>query len=121
MESKIKTQSKSTALIVAATFFALGCAMIGGRAQAADPQQPLTKTVIYGDLNIDSEQGAKMLYARLRGAAKDVCFPFEGRDLIQRSLWRSCFDNAVAAAVLRVNKPNVTALHNQSVSHSTKG
>jgi hypothetical protein len=30
---------------VAASFFALGCAVIGGRAQAADPQQPLTKTV----------------------------------------------------------------------------
>jgi UrcA family protein len=109
------------ATLLVYSVFEMPRAMIGGRAQAADPQQPLTKTVIYGDLNIDSEQGAKMLYARLRGAAKDVCFPFEGRDLIQKSLWRSCFDNAVAAAVLRVNKPNVTALHNQSVSHSTKG
>jgi UrcA family protein len=121
MKSTIKTQSKSTALIVAASFFALGCAVIGGRAQAADPQQPLTKTVIYGDLNIDSEQGAKALYARLRSAARDVCFPFDGRDLIQQSLWQSCVDNAVASAVVRVNKTRVTALHNQTVNHSGKG
>jgi UrcA family protein len=120
MKSTIKTQPKSTALIVAAGLLALGCALIGGQAQAADPQQPLTKTVVYGDLNIDSEQGAKVLYARLRNAARDVCSPFEGRDLIQKSLWRSCFDNAVAAAVAQVNKAGVTALHNQTVNHSTK-
>ncbi len=121
MKSTIKTQSKSTAIFVATSFFALGCAVIGGTAQAADPQQPLTKTVIYGDLNIDSEQGAKVLYARLRSAARYVCSPFDGRDLIQKSLWQSCFDNAVASAVVQVNKARVTALHNQTVNHSSKG
>ena len=121
MKSTIKTQSKSTAIFVSASFFTLGCAVIGGRAQAADPQQPLTKTVIYGDLNIDSEQGAKVLYSRLRSAARYVCFPLEGRDLFLKSLWQSCFDSAVASAVVRVNKTRVTALHNQTVNHSSKG
>jgi hypothetical protein len=59
MNTSIKTQSKLTASILATSFFALGCAAIG--AQAAEPSQSLTKTVAYGDLNLDSDQGAKVL------------------------------------------------------------
>jgi len=118
METAIKTRSQSMAFILAASLVALGCAAIDSRAQAADAQQPLTKTVAYGDLNLDSEQGAKVLYARLRRAAEDVCLPLDGRNLAQRS---NCFNNAVASAVAQVNKTTVTALHNQTAGHSIKG
>ena len=119
MNTSIKTQSKLTASILAASFFALGCAAIG--AQAAESSQSLTKNVAYGDLNLDSDQGTKVLYARLRNAARYVCSPLEGRDLSQKNLWRACFDNALASAVVQINKTSVTALHNQTVNHSTKG
>jgi len=121
METAIKTRSQSMAFILAASLVALGCAAIDSRAQAADAQQPLTKTVAYGDLNLDSEQGAKVLYARLRRAAEDVCLPLDGRNLTQRSNWQRCFNNAVASAVAQVNKTTVTALHNQTAGHSIKG
>jgi UrcA family protein len=120
MKTPIKTQSKSIAFIMAVSFFALSCAAANARADADDWRQPLTKIVFYGDLNIDSDQGAKVLYARLRSAAKQVCFPLESRDLI-RNLWQRCFDGALASAVGKVNTARVTALHKQTVNHFPAG
>ena len=123
MNTPIKTQATFTAsIILAASFFALGCAAMSGRAQAAETAQ-VTKTRIvhYGDLNLDSEQGAKTLYARIRSAAENVCFSLESRDYTHKKLWQGCFDQAVASAVVQVNKARVTALHNQTISHAVKG
>jgi UrcA family protein len=120
MKTSIKTQSKSTACMMIASFFALGSAVFGAATQAAEPVN-LTKIVAYGDLNLDTEQGAKVLYARLRNAAQNVCSPLEGRSLTDKTLWQSCFANAVGSAVGKVNKTSVTALHNQTVSRSTQG
>jgi len=121
MKTAIKTQSVFTATIAAAGFFALGCAAIGGRAQAAEAPQFYTTIVAYGDLNLDSEQGAKVLYARIRSAAGNVCSSLEGRDLTEKKLWQGCFDKAVGSAVVQVNSTRVTALHNQMVNHTAKG
>jgi UrcA family protein len=121
MQTAIKTPSITTACILTAAFFALGGAAMGGKAQAAEPAQSFATIVAYGDLNLDSEQGARMLYARLRNAAQSVCSSLEGRNLIEKRLWQACFDKAVDSAVVQVNKTSVTALHNQMVSHSIKG
>jgi UrcA family protein len=102
----------------AASLFALVCAMTGPMTQAAELSQPLTRIVAYGDLNLDSAQGAQVLYARLRTAARSVCAPLEGRDLGQQRHWHHCFDHAVDAAVAEVNKTTVSALHNQMVNRS---
>ena len=119
MKTLVKTRVKSTAYILAAGFLAIAYAAASGNAYAAEPQQRLTKAVAYSDLNIDSDQGAKVLYARLRGAAKDVCFPLESRNLLG-NLWQRCFDHAVDSAVAQVNTARVTALHNRAVSHVAK-
>ena len=118
MKTALTTQSKSMASILAAGFFALGFAAIGNTPQAAESSQGLQEIVAYGDLNLDSEQGAKVLYSRLRHAAQDVCAPFEGRELTQKQEWRDCYDKALATAVVKVNKTMVTALHH---SESPKG
>lgn len=120
MKTTIKTQSISAASILAAGFIALGGAA-AVPAQAAEPAQSHAKIVRYGDLNLDSEQGAKVLYTRIRGAAANVCFSLDGRNLIEKTLWQRCFDRAVASAVEQVNQIRVTALHNQIVNHTTKG
>jgi UrcA family protein len=73
MNTTIKTQLNSTTSMLAAGLFALICAATGGGALAAEPSESLTKIVHYGDLNLDSEQGAAALYARLRSAAKVHC------------------------------------------------
>ena len=121
MKTAIKTQSIFTCSILVASFFGLGCAAVGSGAQAAEAVQFHTAIVRYGELNLDSDQGAKVLYARLRNAAERVCASLEGRELIQKKLWQGCFDKAVASAVEQVNKTRLTALHNQLVNHTTKG
>jgi UrcA family protein len=121
MKTTIKTQSLFTASFVAASFLAFGASAIAGKAQAADQMQSHTTTVRYGDLNLDSEQGAKLLYARIRSAAGDVCSSLEGRNFTDKKLYQGCFDSAVASAVGQVNKASVTALHNQMINHITKG
>jgi UrcA family protein len=118
MNTAIKTQSNSMTSMLAAGLFSLICAASGSGAMAAQPLQPLTKIVHFGDLNLDSEQGAKALYARLRGAARQVCSPFEGLEISRRQLWESCFNNAVANAVGEVNKTMLSALHVQAVNRS---
>jgi UrcA family protein len=116
-ETTIKTQSISAASILAAGFLILGCLAMDGSVQAAE-QQYDRAIVAYGDLNLDSEQGAKALYARLRNGAEDVCSSLEGRDLAFKKLWQSCFDSAVASAVAQINRTGLTTLHNRTVSRS---
>ena len=121
MKTTIKTQSISAASILAAGFVAISGAATVVPAQAAEQAQAHTQIVRYGDLNLDSEQGAKVLYTRIRGAAGNVCSSLDGRNLIEKKLWQGCFDKAVASAVEQVNMTRVTALHNQMVNHTTKG
>jgi UrcA family protein len=112
----------SVASIVATAIVVLAWAGAASTANAADVVQPaLNKTVKYGDLNLDSEKGAQILFARLRLAAQDVCAPLAGlNDLSVKFYWQRCYDNALASAVTEVNVARVTALYVQA-AHSPKG
>jgi UrcA family protein len=120
MKTPIKTHSQSRMSMIVATLVVLTCAAISGRV-IAQPAQFLTKTVAYGDLNLDSDQGAKVLYARLQYAAHYVCSPMESRVLSHRTVWQTCVNNALASAVTQINKPRVNALYKQSASRSSEG
>ena len=107
-----------TASILTAGYLILSGAAMGDTAQAVAAPQYDRAIVAFGDLNLDSQQGTKVLYARLRNGAEDVCSSFEGRDLFFKRLWQACFDQAVAAAVAQVNRPSLTTLHSQTVKRS---
>jgi UrcA family protein len=113
-----KTRSKSIASIVASTLVAIACNGGAGRVQAAQPPEGISKVVSYGDLDLDSAQGAKVLYGRLRHAAEEVCRPWESRDLIFLNEWKSCLADSMASAVAKINKPTLTALYEKSVRPS---
>lgn len=117
-DTAIKSQFISTVSSMAVSFIVLAGAAMASTVQAAEAPQYDRTVVAYGDLNLDSQQGTKVLYARLRNGAEDVCSPFEGRDLFFKRLWQACFDQAVAAAVVQVNRPGLTTLHNQTVGRS---
>jgi UrcA family protein len=121
MKSLIKSQSATIPSVIAVTIVALVCAVSAGRAQASEASQPLTKKVTYGDLNLDTESGAKALYARLRYAAKYVCSSYESKELSRQKVWQICVNNALASAVQQINKPMVTALYRPSVNGSSTG
>jgi UrcA family protein len=118
MKTTIKTRFQSTASILA--IVVLGCAASTGRAIADQPGEILTQKVSYGDLDLESEQGAKLLYGRLQLAARDVCAPLEGIDLNSQALRRNCLDSALNLAVSKVNKPLVSALQAQNVNGGGK-
>jgi len=121
MQTAIKTQSKTIASIVAASLVAMGLGAGAATARAAEVGDQLTKTIAYGDLNLETADGARVLYARIRYAAQAVCSPFDGRDLSQQIRWRACYDHAMASAVAQIDKPTVTALHTEKTKTSRQG
>ena len=120
MNNPIRSRFLSTIPVIAASLLSLAFAAHAGPASVNQPQDVLAKTVTYGDLNLESEQGAKVLYARLRSAARQVCRPVEGIELSSQRAWSTCVDEAVSSAVIKVNRERVTALHNQTTSRSAK-
>jgi UrcA family protein len=121
MKIAANAQFAALPLMVVAALAALVCAAGAEMAQASEPGVPLTKKVVYGDLNLDSEQGANTLYKRLHRAAEEVCAPFNNVELARRVAWQICVNHAVTAAVEQVNRPMVTAVHNRSVNRSDSG
>jgi UrcA family protein len=119
MKNTIKSQSMTIRSVIAATLVAFAFIAGIGSAQAAEPSQPLTKTVTYGDLNLDTESGARALFIRLRDAATDVCSPYESKELSRKRVWTVCVSSALASAAEQINKPMVTALIAPSINGFT--
>ena len=117
-DTRIKSPFISMASIVAASLVVFAAAAMAASAQAAEARQMDKAIVAYGDLNLDSQQGTKALYARLRNSAEDVCSSIDGRNLFLKRLWQTCFDQAVAAAVVQINRPGLTTLHNETVNRT---
>jgi UrcA family protein len=77
-------------------------------AQASEPPPP-TKTVKFADLDIQTVEGAKVLYHRIRLAADQVCQELND-DPVLREAAQGCIDKAIDNAVKKVNAPYLTAL-----------
>jgi len=72
-------------------------------------------TVKYHDLNLNSPEGIASLYRRIRGAADQVCYPLESRELARKALSDECFNHAVADAVKAVHNRTLSAYHWQRI------
>ena len=106
MNSIIRTR------LYAAICFAVGTVALCALAtsvEAAD-QDPPSKRVKFADLNIQSPEGAKTLYDRIRAAAREVCQVSAGSDPILHRSTHACIDKAIDNAVKKVNAPYLTAL-----------
>jgi UrcA family protein len=77
-------------------------------AQASEPTPP-SRTVKFGDLDIQTAAGAKILYKRIRYAAAKVCEPVD-HDPVTREAMPVCVATAIDNAVRTVNAPYLTAL-----------
>ena len=97
-----------TVIAMAGTF---GLSMSAQAGDVAASRYP-DVVVNYGDLNIDSPQGAKVLYARLSHAAERACGGEPTpRDLTASMRYSACFDRAMDRAVQKIDKPQLQALH----------
>ncbi len=91
------------------------CLMVAGWActlvATAGAQESLpSKTVKYSDLDISKAEGAKVLYQRIRAAARYVCDLSIGGDAVLRVAEKVCVDTAIDNAVRKVDAPALTSL-----------
>lgn len=83
---------------------------------AASPSQieDATIKVSYADLNIQSEAGARILYARLKRATEEVCgiqsHVING-SLAETLRARTCFREALEASVEKIDSDALTEIH----------
>jgi UrcA family protein len=118
MNIETKSFPKNNRFLIGAGLTLLGWAAGSSAVTAADGGSPPSIHVSYGDLNLDSDAGAKVLYARIRGAANEVCNPLYGADLARRTKFDGCVSAAITSSVAAVNNARVTAMHNESVKLS---
>jgi UrcA family protein len=97
---KTISYSKNIALVATASI-SVACFAIGAHADEADA--PLSRTVHYSDLNLNTHAGAEVLYHRIRSAAELVCGDVGSRQLAESTAARACVDRAVTASVRAVN------------------
>jgi UrcA family protein len=104
--------TSNTAMICAAAC-ALSAAftfsMLPATAHAAD-DNVISMKVSYADLNIQTPEGAKVLYKRIVHAAYVVC---PGYGDLQEEF--KCINQAIAGAVKQVDSPALSALRSPSV------
>src|ERR1700692_3487115 len=90
----------------AATLCALSTSV---QATEGVPSMP-SKRVRFDDLNIADPAGAKVLYGRIRAAAREVCATHYSRDLENRAPKQACVKKAIDDGVMKVNALTLTAL-----------
>ena len=125
MTTAVKSHAQSIIFVIAASLITLSWAACSTQARGADDtvvdvqKEVDVRKVSYGDLNLNTEAGAEVLYRRLRSAADQVCMSSGSLDAGIRAAWRACYDKAMNSAVASVNKPMLTALHNRLSGIST--
>ena len=97
-------------LIVMGLGLSSSAALVAGEPTVSNDGIPTAK-VSYSGLDLSTNTGATLLYHQLRSAAAQVCRSWEGRPLLFQARWRTCYDKALSDAVVGVNRPLLTALH----------
>ena len=111
MNAKYHNSIRSICLHTALAAFLCGVALSTPATADESDGKTLTKVVSYGELNLNSEPGARVLYGRIRMAATQVCAPFKGDTIRHKTNWRECFDQAIARSVKTIDQPVLTAYH----------
>src|SRR5687768_3517250 len=81
---------------------ALAAASLSLLAVAPAAAEEVRVTVRYGDLDIASPAGARILASRLQNGAETACVRPEIRDLKSLAAWEACKDAAISAALAQL-------------------
>jgi UrcA family protein len=111
LKAKFHSSTRSISRHIALAAIACSIAVTTTAMAGPSDSEPLTKVVSYADLNLNGEPGAQTLYGRLRMAATQVCTPFRGNSLRERTNWSECFNLTLARSVADVDAPMLTAYH----------
>jgi UrcA family protein len=101
--------------------FALCTCLVAHGASAAQLRLKTT-TVSFADLDLSKAAGAQTLYKRIKVAARRVCGPADRYTYgTPSNPFRKCVDAAIADAVAQVDRPSLTALHQDETSRTARG
>jgi UrcA family protein len=113
---------RTSAIRIAWVMFSFApIAMIASATQAAEPANaPPHKVVSFRDLNLNTAEGAAVLYKRIKSAAIEVCGVSDSFDLARMYVPRTCMSEAVSRAVAQVDRPMLTSLHQAKTGKANK-
>jgi UrcA family protein len=114
---KLKTVAACSLFAMSLSSLAAGSNPSGPQGADAQGDYPWRK-VKFADLDLTHDQGAAVLYARIKSAAREVCLPTYNWLAELRASSRECRDRAIARAVGDVNTPTLTTYyleHTQAV------
>lgn len=80
-------------------------------AAAREIDQPPSRVVAFGDLDLSQKAGVITLYSRINSAAREVCEPLDEINIKLLHERYHCRQNAVARAVAEVNSQALTNYH----------
>ena len=114
MSRKPKIWINATVLLLA------GAWQCGAFASTPPAGEDVGRIVVrFGDLNLERPAGVAVLYRRLKLAAKHVCGePEHPGSAIISVAWRACVTQAVERAVVKVDRPVLTAYYRE---HTASG
>lgn len=72
---------------------------------------PVRVVVHVSDLNLKTDEGARVLYGRLRNGARTACGDPDVRDMERLAQARTCMRSALQEAVAAVGSPTLSDLH----------
>lgn len=99
-------------MIAGAGTFGLALAVQAGEPATAPPAKHEDVVVRYADLNLNSADGAKTLYARLSWAAKRACGGTPMSPALDgKAYFDACYDRTLDHAVDKVDSQQVRVLH----------
>jgi UrcA family protein len=102
----------------AAAFGVLTIGSFGVNAQSLERATAIPRvTVRYADLNLNTPVGVEALYSRLRAAAREVCGVHQRRALVEAMEAKTCYRQALGAAVEDAKLPTLSALHRAGRAH----
>jgi UrcA family protein len=102
MKAHIKNPARVIFLSLAPLAAAAAMLTFVDQRQVAPPER---LAVSYADLDVNTADGAAVLFHRIRVAAGEVCSIYDGKNPAQAALRESCTDRAVTQAVAVVDKP----------------
>lgn len=107
MFTSARTLTTHAALVIAALSSPLWAdTAVAGPATASTVVQ-------YRDLDLSTDAGVQALYARIKAAAKHMCFleTSEHPGIDQQARYFACYEDAVVNAVKQVGQARLAALH----------
>jgi UrcA family protein len=107
MNTNLLTAFRPLVLVLCAGS-ALGAACTAAPASAASGSE---LAVSYQDLNLSNTADVRVLYRRLKGAARGVCGDVSQQELARHQAFERCYRDALSRAVMQVNLPQLQAMY----------